>query len=59
MKKNIFIIVFTMLLTFITSLLFEVDFIAKNPVRYALVIILILIEIYFGIRGFKNNTNQL
>jgi hypothetical protein len=48
-----------MLLTFITSLLFEVDFIAKNPVRYALVIILILIEIYFGIRGFKNNTNQL
>lgn len=56
MKKNIFIILFTIVLTFSTTLLFEIDFITKNPIRYGLVVIVILIEIIFGVRGFlKNN----
>jgi hypothetical protein len=59
MKKNIFIILFTIAITFLTTLLLEINFIIKNPVRYSLVIILIIVEIYFGIRGFYKNNTQI
>lgn len=49
-KQNIqlvLVIIITFLITFATSLLLELE-IFKNPVRYVLVVILMLIEIFFG-----------
>jgi hypothetical protein len=46
--KIIIIILITFFLAFLTSTLFELDFISKNPVRYILVALLILIELLTG-----------
>ena len=40
-------ILLTFLVTFLTSLLLELD-LFKNPVRYALVVLLIVFELYAG-----------
>lgn len=57
-KKNnmkiILIIITTFVLALVTSALFEIDFIKQNPVRYGLVILLILVELataYFYIKS--------
>ena len=52
--KIALIILVTFILAFITSALFELDFIAKNPVRYILVIALILIELLTGFFYIKS-----
>lgn len=45
--KIVSIILLTFLVAFLTSLLLELD-LFKNPVRYALVVLLILFELYVG-----------
>ena len=50
--KLISIIVLTFLAAFATSLLLEFN-IFKNPIRYALVIMLVLVELYFGFITYK------
>lgn len=64
--KTLKIIALTFILAFATSTLYELDFISKNPVRYFLVILLILVEISSGFVYFiselkavnKKSTNQ-
>lgn len=50
--KIISVIIGTFLIAFATSLLLELKMF-QNPVRYILVIVLILVEIYFGFIVFK------
>lgn len=45
--KIVSIILLTFLVAFLTSLLLELD-LFKNPVRYALIVLLILFELYVG-----------
>ena len=52
--KILAIILITFILAFITSALFELEFIAHNPVRYILVIALILIELLTGFFYIKS-----
>lgn len=56
--KIVSIILLTFLVAFLTSLLLELD-LFKNPVRYALVVLLILFELYAGLAIYtfqmKNN----
>lgn len=47
--KAVTIIFFTFLIAFLTTSLFEIDFIAINPVRYTLVVLLVAIELCAGI----------
>lgn len=56
--KYIFIILTTFLVAFVTSLLFEWSFIAKNIIREALVTILILIELLTGFLIFKKTVDE-
>jgi len=54
--KYIVTIVITFIVAFATSLLFELDFISQNIVRYYLVIILIIVELATGfiiLKAFK------
>jgi len=46
--KIVKIIMATFVIAFATSLLFELHLIATNPVRYCLVILLIMIELITG-----------
>lgn len=46
--KILKIIIATFLIAFVTSALYELPFINNNPVRYALVVILIIIELLTG-----------
>lgn len=46
--KIIKIILFTFIIAFLTTALYEFKFINLNPVRYALVILLIVIELITG-----------
>lgn len=46
--KIVKIIVATFILAFITSSLFELTWIVHNPVRYILVVLLILVELVTG-----------
>lgn len=52
--KKIGIIVLVFLLAFLTSALFEIDFISKNMVRCVLVIMLIIMEFVTGFFVLKN-----
>lgn len=56
--KITLIILITFILALITSTLFELDFIAKNPVRYILVIVLILIELLTGFFYIKSEIKK-
>ena len=55
--KLISVIIGVFLIAFATSLLLELKMF-QNPVRYILVILLILIELYFGFIMFKYLTTQ-
>jgi hypothetical protein len=52
--KILTIILITFTLAFITSALFELKYIDENPVRYILVILLILIELLTGFFYIKS-----
>jgi VIT1/CCC1 family predicted Fe2+/Mn2+ transporter len=57
MNKNlkiILIIFTTFIITFVTSLLLEIE-IFKNIVRYVLVILLIIFELYVGFILYKSS----
>lgn len=54
-----FIILFTFVLAMLTSLLLSWDFIALNPVRYALVVLLIIVELASGFLWFKSEVKNL
>jgi hypothetical protein len=59
--KYIKIILLTFILAFTTSILFEFTFITKNTIRYALVILLILIELASGfylLKTIAKNDNK-
>jgi hypothetical protein len=54
--KIVKIIIATFLIAFVTSGLFELELIATNPVRYVLVILLILIELITGFYYVKSQS---
>jgi hypothetical protein len=54
-----FIILFTFVLAMLTSLLLSWSFIAFNPVRYALVVILIIVELLSGFFWVKFEVKNL
>lgn len=59
--KIVLIIILTFILAFVTSALFELACIAENPVRYALVVLLIVVELiasYFYIKTEVQKLNQ-
>lgn len=56
--KILKIIVATFLLAFLTSALLELTWIAHNPVRYILVVLLIIIELLTGFFYAKNLTTK-
>lgn len=56
--KILKIIIATFLIAFATSALFELKFIDTNPVRYILVILLILIELATGFFYIKTETKN-
>ena len=49
MKQTITILI-TIVILFVESLLLEIDFINKNPLRIAIVVLLFIITIYIGFR---------
>lgn len=57
--KILAIILITFILAFSTSALFEINYIAHNPVRYILVILLILIELLTGFFYIKSEAKNL
>jgi hypothetical protein len=56
--KILKIIIVTFLLAFLTSALLELTWIAHNPVRYILVVLLISIELLTGFFYAKNLTTK-
>lgn len=52
--KIILIIVATFLIAILTSALLEITFIRVNPVRYSLIVLLILIELLTGFFYIKS-----
>ena len=56
--KILQIIVVTFILAFATTALFELKFIDTNPVRYNLVILLILIELATGFFYIKSEIKK-
>jgi hypothetical protein len=54
--KIVKIIIATFAIAFVTSLLFEINLIATNPVRYCLVVFLILIELITGFFYVKSQS---
>lgn len=56
--KIIYIILATFLIAIVTSALLELDFFSVNPVRYVLVILLILIELLTGFFYIKSIINE-
>ena len=57
--KIIFLIVCVFLITMVTSVLFEWDFIGQNPVRYFLVLLLIFFELAIGFFYIKSEIKNL
>ena len=57
--KILSIILITFAIAFATSALFELVFVALNPVRYALVVLLILIELATGFFYIKSEITNL
>jgi len=57
--KILTIIVLTFIIAFVTSSLLELDFFSKNPVRYALLVLLIIIELATGYFYIKSEIKNL
>jgi hypothetical protein len=56
--KILLIIIVVLCLSFLTTLLFEIEFITKNWVRYSLVLLLILLELAAGFYLIKQIANE-
>jgi hypothetical protein len=56
--KYITTILLTFILAFATSMLFEIDFIKNNPVRYVLVTLIIAIELLAGLLIIKQISKE-
>ncbi|WP_268846448.1 hypothetical protein [Flavobacterium aestivum] len=56
--KIVYIILATFLIAFVTSAFFELDFFSKNPVRYFLLVLLIVIELAVGFFYIKSEIKQ-
>lgn len=52
--KKVVIIVLVFLLAFLTTVLFEIDFISRNNIRCFLVVLLIIMEFVIGFFVLKN-----
>lgn len=52
--KIIYVILATFLIAIVTSALLELNFFSENPVRYVLVILLIIIELLIGFFYIKS-----
>lgn len=57
--KIILIILSTFLLALLTSALLDINFIAQNPVRYGLIVLLILVELTTGFFYIKHQVQKL
>lgn len=56
--KNIAIVIGTITIAFLVSALLDWPWVATNPVRYALVIVVILLVLILGWFLLKENTNK-
>lgn len=56
--KIVYIIVAVFLLAFLTSALLELDFFSTSPVRYVLVVMLIIIELLIGFFYIKSEIKK-
>lgn len=56
--KTTLTILLTFALAYLTSALFELDFISLNPVRYILTVILIILELATGFFLVKQQVKQ-
>lgn len=56
--KILFNILVTFLIAFATSCLYELNFISNNPVRYVLVLLLIIIELLTGFFYIKTEIKK-
>lgn len=56
--KIISVIIGTFLIAFATSLLLDILSFKENPIKYILVVLLILVELYFGVLIYLSLTTQ-
>ena len=56
--KNIAIVLVTIIIAFLVSALLDWSWVANNPVRYALVVIVIILVLLLGWILLKENTKQ-
>ena len=56
--KNIAIVLATIIIAFLVSALLDWPWVANNPVRYALVVIVIILVLLLGWILLKENTKQ-
>lgn len=56
--KNLLTFLVTILVTFITSLLFDISFIKANYVRQFLVVVIIFFELLAGISVIRSNNSE-
>jgi hypothetical protein len=56
--KLITVVIVTFLIAFATSFLLDVLLFNQNPVKYILVVLLILVELYFGVLIYLSLTTQ-
>lgn len=56
--KNIAIVMSTITIAFLVSALLDWPWVANNPVRYALVVVLILLVLMLGWLLLKENSKQ-
>lgn len=57
--KIILAIIITFLIAFGTSVLLEIPFIKHNWVRYTLVVIVVVLELFIGFMYVKSETSKL
>lgn len=57
--KILVIVIITFALAFATSFILDVLPFKENPIKYILVVLLIIVEIYFGYLIFKYQSSKL
>jgi uncharacterized membrane protein len=57
--KIIFAIIIVFIIAFATSALLDIAFVARNWMRYALVILIILLELYIGFMYVKSEVSKI
>jgi cell division protein FtsW (lipid II flippase) len=56
--KNIAIVLATIIIAFLVSALLDWSWVANNPVRYALVVVIIILVLLLGWLSLKENAKQ-